>query len=680
MDSIPIPIRPPAPASGEPASVGTFPSAEVPGHDAFGAAFRAGTRNQAEGAGPRDAASDAGAGGSAGQGAAGALAWPSRPGTEHPTSTDVTPPPRIGARYDVWRSATGDREGPEAVDGRLAPQVAADSRPAERDHAGPGISKALEGATAMEGAGIAPNPPLADGAPSPTHGPGGSDGVPLPGGREDLPMPAAVNGEGRSLEARQSAAAETTEAGRSLSNDSVLWMARTGSRPPHSRDAALPASAVAAGTGPAAAAADLSETVPTDAGTMAASGATVAPVAPAGQSMPSAGTAAAGHAGEPPATSAKERRASARSAAAGDPAAKAGIPAASRVAAGREVAAAPTATEESHTAGGSRHAPSGAALTPTLPLPAPLDGTAGTAGSAAGDATADRRGGPEAAGDDAARNRSSTAQGPRSAAPSEAWGGPPAMRLPPTPTDAKPHVSNRPDGAADGDGRALADLPPKRDPAGGPVSPPQAAATRPGAGIAAGEPAQTLPAGAGDPSPEGRASMSVEPLPGSATLMPGPASGAPPITAAVAPSAGAQLAQGAAQAIAAGLADARGNDRSGAVEIALDPPELGRVRMSFAEIGGTLTLSILAERPETAELMRRHLDLLGQEFARSGLDAPSVRVEAHGGQAFGQGGGGPGQPTPDAAMDRDILDGDASEVATQPHRRDVSVHTLDLRL
>lgn len=680
MDSIPIPIRPPAPASGDPASVGTFPSAEVPGHDAFGAAFSAGTRNQAEGVAPRDAASGAPAGGSAGQGAARTLAWPSRPGTGHPTSADVTPPPRIGVRYDVWRSATGDREGPEAVDGGLAPQVAADTRPAERDHARPGISKALEPAAAMEGAGIAPDLPLADGAPSPPHEPGGGDGAPLPEGREDLPMPADLDGEARSLEARHSAGTETTEAGRSLSNDSVLRMARTGSRPPHSRDAALPASAVPAGTGPAVAAAELSETVPADAGAMAASAASVAPVAPAGQSTPSPGTAAAVHAEEPPATSAKERRASARSAAAGDPAAKAGIPAGSRVAAGREVAAAPTATEESHAPGGSRHAPSGAALTPTLPLPAPMDGTAGTARSAAGDATADRRGWPEATGDDAARNRSSTAQGPRSAAPSEASAGPAAMRLPPVLTDARPHVSNRPDGAADGDGHAPADLPRKRDPAGGTVSPPQAAAARPGAGIAAGEPAQTLPAGAGDPFQEGRASMSVEPLPGSAALTPGPASGAQPITAAFAPSAGAQLAQGAAQTIAAGLADARGNDRSGAVEIALDPPELGRVRMSFAEIGGTLTLSILAERPETAELMRRHLDLLGQEFARSGLDAPSVRVEAHGGQAFAQGGGGPGKPTPDAAMDGHVPDGDASEVATLPHRRDVSVHTLDLRL
>jgi flagellar hook-length control protein FliK len=48
--------------------------------------------------------------------------------------------------------------------------------------------------------------------------------------------------------------------------------------------------------------------------------------------------------------------------------------------------------------------------------------------------------------------------------------------------------------------------------------------------------------------------------------------------------------------------------------------------MSLVEIAGTLTLSITAERPETAELMRRHMDILNQEFSRSGLDAPDVHV------------------------------------------------------
>ncbi|WP_168193216.1 flagellar hook-length control protein FliK [Rhodophyticola sp. CCM32] len=54
-------------------------------------------------------------------------------------------------------------------------------------------------------------------------------------------------------------------------------------------------------------------------------------------------------------------------------------------------------------------------------------------------------------------------------------------------------------------------------------------------------------------------------------------------------------------------------------EIALDPPELGRVRMVFNQIDGVMALSITADRPETLDLMRRHADLLAQEFFRAGL-------------------------------------------------------------
>lgn len=72
-----------------------------------------------------------------------------------------------------------------------------------------------------------------------------------------------------------------------------------------------------------------------------------------------------------------------------------------------------------------------------------------------------------------------------------------------------------------------------------------------------------------------------------------------------------------------------------AVDIALDPPELGRVRLSLMEVNGAMTLSITTERPETADLIRRHLVLLTDEFARQGLDAPSVDIS--GGHARGQG-------------------------------------------
>jgi flagellar hook-length control protein FliK len=84
------------------------------------------------------------------------------------------------------------------------------------------------------------------------------------------------------------------------------------------------------------------------------------------------------------------------------------------------------------------------------------------------------------------------------------------------------------------------------------------------------------------------------------------------------------LAEAISRQMAQGVVDRP--EAEGLVEIALDPPELGRVRLSFSDVGGALTLAITAERPETAELMRRHLSLLVEQFQKAGLDAPNVDI------------------------------------------------------
>lgn len=66
-----------------------------------------------------------------------------------------------------------------------------------------------------------------------------------------------------------------------------------------------------------------------------------------------------------------------------------------------------------------------------------------------------------------------------------------------------------------------------------------------------------------------------------------------------------------------------------AVDIALSPEELGRVRLSITTTEGGVTLHVLAERPETLELMRRHADQLARDLA--GLGFASIDL------AFGQG-------------------------------------------
>ncbi len=146
----------------------------------------------------------------------------------------------------------------------------------------------------------------------------------------------------------------------------------------------------------------------------------------------------------------------------------------------------------------------------------------------------------------------------------------------------------------------------------------------------------------------------------------------PTTTASSVPAAFPAQAQAAAQQIIAALAAPDG-PRHGdhPIEIALDPPELGRVRLTLTEVNGAMTLSITADRAETVDLMRRHLDLLSQEFARAGLGGPSVNL------SHGNGGGtsGRGQPHPEAAAADTPPD-----LTPTPPRNASRAGSLDLRL
>jgi flagellar hook-length control protein FliK len=132
------------------------------------------------------------------------------------------------------------------------------------------------------------------------------------------------------------------------------------------------------------------------------------------------------------------------------------------------------------------------------------------------------------------------------------------------------------------------------------------------------------------------------------------------------------MAHAAAQQIAVALADPA-RDPNAPLELALDPPELGRVRLQITELAGIMTLTIHAERPETAELMRRHIELLSQEFAQAGLDAPSVRISQDG--AGGEG----ARPGEREAASTAPSSPPEAEPLSQPRSR-ASNGGLDLRL
>lgn len=61
----------------------------------------------------------------------------------------------------------------------------------------------------------------------------------------------------------------------------------------------------------------------------------------------------------------------------------------------------------------------------------------------------------------------------------------------------------------------------------------------------------------------------------------------------------------------------------GTTEISLQPEELGRVRMTLSVQDGALTLIILADRPETSDLMRRNIDHLAQVYRQMGFESLS---------------------------------------------------------
>lgn len=82
----------------------------------------------------------------------------------------------------------------------------------------------------------------------------------------------------------------------------------------------------------------------------------------------------------------------------------------------------------------------------------------------------------------------------------------------------------------------------------------------------------------------------------------------------------AQSAPGLARHVAQQLAVTITQTAGQPTEIALNPEELGRVRMSMSLTDGALMLHINAERPETADLLRRHIDTLAQEFRSLGYN------------------------------------------------------------
>jgi flagellar hook-length control protein FliK len=75
----------------------------------------------------------------------------------------------------------------------------------------------------------------------------------------------------------------------------------------------------------------------------------------------------------------------------------------------------------------------------------------------------------------------------------------------------------------------------------------------------------------------------------------------------------------------------------GPVEVTLSPEELGKVRLALLAADGQITVQVVAERIETLDLLRRHIDVLASELRQQGYSEISF--------SFGQGRGDGGTST-----------------------------------
>lgn len=85
-----------------------------------------------------------------------------------------------------------------------------------------------------------------------------------------------------------------------------------------------------------------------------------------------------------------------------------------------------------------------------------------------------------------------------------------------------------------------------------------------------------------------------------------------------------------AQAVAGQITLAIGRATDRVVEIRLDPPELGRVQIQLTTTEAGLQAVVMAERPETQDLLRRHAELLARELGAAGFRNVSLDFAAGG--------------------------------------------------
>lgn len=79
----------------------------------------------------------------------------------------------------------------------------------------------------------------------------------------------------------------------------------------------------------------------------------------------------------------------------------------------------------------------------------------------------------------------------------------------------------------------------------------------------------------------------------------------------------------------------------GQTEVALNPPELGSLKISLESRDSGMVVSISADKPETMDLIRRHIDQLEQDLIEMGYSSLTFDFASSGEQASGDAGESP---------------------------------------
>ncbi|MBB5722299.1 flagellar hook-length control protein FliK [Loktanella ponticola] len=131
--------------------------------------------------------------------------------------------------------------------------------------------------------------------------------------------------------------------------------------------------------------------------------------------------------------------------------------------------------------------------------------------------------------------------------------------------------------------------------------------------------------------------------------------------------------QSEARQIAQQLAVQFSKQSDGTTVIRLNPEGLGHVRMTLGTTDGVMTMIVVAERPETADIMRRNMNELAQEFQSLGYDSLNFEF------------GGSATPEQDAAnVSGTRAEGEFEDPEQPDHRQnapqDTAIGRLNLRL